>query len=1132
MKRLRILLLLLLASVMSVTTAFAQSVGTVFTVGNCEYRVSKKDVTSTPKVYEVEVRHVHGSGKIVIPAKVRTPEGMDQEEYNVVGSMAWSSKADDSVTEIEFSEGFKKFSTGSFRNTKLKKIVIPASCEAVENGSFAGCEQMERFEVKTGSANYKSNTDGSLLSLDGTKLVRVPASKTGPYTVPDGVQEIMPTAFSNCKKMTVITIPASVNKVSDLDDFPSFSSSGTHFTVNGGNTTFCDKDGLLCSKDGTKLVHVPYEYDQLGSDKKLTVPASVTEVLKNAAVNCFMKSLDLNKVKTIGKNAFASCGALESVNIGKDVEKIGEGSFSNCVKVKAFNVASENAKYKSDNGIIYTKDLAEQHLLIYPTGKEATEYTVLENTVHIDANAFTDVVYLEKINIAKTVKDIGMAAFKSAKKLKEIKFLPTSQLEEIGENAFQYSKLENITIPASVKKLGDATFADVKTLKKVHFAVGSQLDRLPPFLFQNNESLEEVVFDGENKLTSIGSFVFLNCQKLKMFKMPKGVKTIASGAFKGASGMETIEFETPSSLKSIANGAFADCGIKHINLPESVTFIEALAFDHCTKLTEIMIPKNVQKIDAGAFNFCEGLLEFEVDEANPHFSELDGMLSSKDRKTLKVFPAGKADSKYTLLPYFEKVDEFAFYACSKLSNITFPRTITEIGDRSIALCKNLKSFSFMGKDNVPVLKKDILYESTKPEDITVYVRKAWFEKPENEATIRNYNTMFKEVHPSFVPTTGYDRGIEFFPTSMEYVGVISFNEFNDLLNTDPDTLKPRTSVIILPKAKEKGYTDKFGKEHPEKDYDVSSVLDFAFENEQTAKAITFLADIEYIGLKAFMYNGSSNSIENLYFVGDKPAELGSKIFKSYSVDYPFTETQNIYVKESKVDTYKHKWRTDFFELQITHKIPQKTHKNGGTVCFPFDVKYPQGQGDEDIKPYIPKDYEHAHDIKDPFVRAYSLDDYYVPAFVGVFIRSKNKETVTSYCQMDELQKHVTTTLQTAGAYNPATYRMKGMVQDTIIHNGNEELYAFKKSTGKLVKLKDGARFPYFKAYLRMPPAGSGAKPFSIVFDDEPVVTGIEEINTLPEDNANDAYYNINGTRVVTPKQKGVYIRNGKKVIVE
>ena len=444
-----------------------------------------------------------------------------------------------------------------------------------------------------------------------------------------------------------------------------------------------------------------------------------------------------------------------------------------------------------------------------------------------------------------------------------------------------------------------------------------------------------------------------------------------------------------------------------------------------------------------------------------------------------------------------------------MTNITFPKTVTKIGQRAIALCDGLKSLSFMGEDAVPTLEENIMYKSGNLKNVTIFVRKKWYETSANKPTIDTYNNRFKEVHPSFVTATGYDRGTEFFPTSVDNVGVISFYQ-------------PRTSVIIQETAVEAEYTDIYNKHWPTKDYTVSRILDFAYENTPTVRDIVVLADVGVIGLNAFK---TSIPLNGIYFVGKTPATLSSNDYEKPG-DYPFYSDQDIYVRPSVVDSYEGAWKGDH-DLNITSKIPQQTKGHGGTVCFPFDVKYPSGKGNDDIKPYVPVDYSHVNDAYKPFVRAYSLDDYYIPAFTGAFIRSKQTAAVTSYCEMDDNQPH--TAISLTGYTPTADNRMFGAVEDTPITNeAGFQYYAFKQ--GKLVKLNNGVNFPYFKAYLRLKKT-AGAKSYRLIFDDgdDDETTGINELTESGSDNA--PYYNLNGIRVTRPTQ-GVYIRNGKKIIIK
>lgn len=1110
--RQKILLFLLLAWVMSSTEAYAQTVGTNFKVGDIGYTITKKDLNN-PQNNEVAVYYIGGSGAVTVPPTVQNDQ--DKETYKVTSSTEWTDCSKD-IESLTFSEGYTTMGSGCYRSAaNLKKVTLPASFTTMSPSCFENCPKFTEYEVAGSSSTFKNNDKGWLLSKDGTTLVSCPSGTQGDIVIPEGITTLAKTAFKVCRGIGKISIPKSLVNIDQSLD-ASFYAVGSYFDVADDNPAFKDVEGVLLTKDGKTLVTFPPLYDKtkLENSSKYTLPESVETVASEAfcQTESGLKTVDLKNAETLKQEAFIWPAGLQTVNIGKDVSLIEDGAFINCPKLTAFTVDGNNAKYMGKDDMIYSKD--EKDLILCPTAKTG-EYSIPEGTTGIAVKAFYGSAIMG-IKFPSTLKAVGGQAFRFCRGLRTLDFGSDSHLETIYGTAFSSTGLAGtINIPASVKQIDARTFYNTK-ITSIHIADGSQLTEIKDQAFDELSDLESFVFDGTSKITSISGNAFANDVKLKHFVIPATVTTIGNGAFLNTPALETVEFKEPAAITTIGSGAFGNSGIKSINLPESVTTIDKQAFDNCKNLQTISIPKNVTNINTGAFNFCESLTDINVDKDNAKYSSLDGMLCTKDKKTLVAFPAGKADIKYTLIPYFTTVGQYAFYASDKVTNIIFPKSVTTIENRALALCKNLKSLSFMGTDNVPALTADIVFESSKPKDITIYVRKAWYEnKTANEATVNTYNSTFKEVHPSFVSTADYDRGTEFFPTSTDNVGVISF-------------YTPRTSVIIDKTAKETAYTDVYGNAWPEKTYTVSSVLDFAYQNEATVKDIVFLSDIGSVGLDAFK---AGSQLKGLYFVGNTPGTLSSVGYEMDS-DYPFNAGQTIYVKQSKIQAYQDTW-TQGHTLNVTYKIPQQTNKNGGSVCFPFDVKYPEGQGNNDIKPYVPMDYSHAYDTTNPFVRAYSIDNYYVPAFVGALIRSKNTLSVNSYCQMDEDQAHDESALTAVGYSKTADNRMVGAVEDvTVANESGYQYYAFSKSQGKFVVLKKGATFPYFKAYFRMKDnAASPAKGFSIMFSDGNTVTGINSVTEAGKADNDAPYYSLNGMRVSKPTS-GIYVHNGKKVIIK
>ena len=73
------------------------------------------------------------------------------------------------------------------------------------------------------------------------------------------------------------------------------------------------------------------------------------------------------------------------------------------------------------------------------------------------------------------------------------------------------------------------------------------------------------------------------------------------------------------------------------------------------------------------------------------------------------------------------------------------------------------------------------------------------------------------------------------------------------------------------------------------------------------------------------------------------------------------------------------------------------------------------------------------------------------------------------------------------------------------------------------------KYKKHRAYLKLENVPSGAK---VIFHfDDDATTGIEDITIDGENKGNDTFYNLNGQRVSNP-QRGIYIHNGKKVIIK
>ena len=110
------------------------------------------------------------------------------------------------------------------------------------------------------------------------------------------------------------------------------------------------------------------------------------------------------------------------------------------------------------------------------------------------------------------------------------------------------------------------------------------------------------------------------------------------------------------------------------------------AFCDCSSLESIVIPEGVTSIGNSAFNGCSSLSSINVSENNEIYSSIDGVLFSKDKKELIIYPAGKGNV-YEIPEGVTSIGYSAFNGCSSLESIVIPESVTSIGDWAFCDCR-------------------------------------------------------------------------------------------------------------------------------------------------------------------------------------------------------------------------------------------------------------------------------------------------------------------------------------------------------------------------------------------------------------------------------------------------------------
>ena len=178
---------------------------------------------------------------------------------------------------------------------------------------------------------------------------------------------------------------------------------------------------------------------------------------------------------------------------------------------------------------------------------------------------------------------------------------------------------------------------------------------------------EEIIIPSEvdgRKVTEIGRYA-LSSSAIKKVVLPDGLKRIGIEAFGGA-------------------------GITEIEIPESVEVIQRGAFCN-TGLTSVRLPDNLVEIGSVPFNGCDNLTEITIGESNPHYKTPDGVLYTKDGKTLIQYPSAKG-GEYKIESGTEVVGYGAF-AESNIEEAVFPDSVRTIENMAFFECNALSSFN-------------------------------------------------------------------------------------------------------------------------------------------------------------------------------------------------------------------------------------------------------------------------------------------------------------------------------------------------------------------------------------------------------------------------------------------------------
>ncbi len=336
---------------------------------------------------------------------------------------------------------------------------------------------------------------------------------------------------------------------------------------------------------------------------------SVTVLGGNIYYGAFYNCKDLTEIKLedgvtgLGAYAFSYCTSLTQMELPDTITELGRNAFSNCSSLTSV-VFSDNLQEASRD--VFT-GCSSMEYAVYDTAKylgstenpymilvAATSTSITSCTIHPDtkiilANAFYNCKSLKSVTMPDGVTSIGYAAFYGCKALKSLK-LPNSVIE-IGDLAFYSCRgFTTFVIPDSVESIGDSAFYDCYYLTSI--TIGKGVRKI-----------------GTSAFNSCNNLANVNISDLEAwFYIDMGSNPMQYGATLRCNGTLITHLEIPQGIECVKAMAFVGCeSLQSVSIADSVTSIEAAAFRGCVNLTQITIPDSVQSIGQGCLAGCTGL---------------------------------------------------------------------------------------------------------------------------------------------------------------------------------------------------------------------------------------------------------------------------------------------------------------------------------------------------------------------------------------------------------------------------------------------------------------------------------------------------------------------------------------------
>ena len=232
------------------------------------------------------------------------------------------------------------------RHYELSKMDYDYSYKILNDGTL----RLYQYEGTDTNIVVPDTIDGRKVTVLGNSTFQycTQASDIESVTLPDSLTTIEKNAFYNCEKLKSVTIPQNVSSIGLAAFVEGLSESSlTEIKVDPENPYFSEKDGVVFSKDGTKLIVFPS-----GRSGDYQIPDGTVSVGDYAFYYCVnVSSITVpGSVRSLGEGTFGNCSSLTKAVLNEGLEEIGEYAFQSSSGIRDIIIPA-SVKSVGKNGL-------------------------------------------------------------------------------------------------------------------------------------------------------------------------------------------------------------------------------------------------------------------------------------------------------------------------------------------------------------------------------------------------------------------------------------------------------------------------------------------------------------------------------------------------------------------------------------------------------------------------------------------------------------------------------------------------------------------------------------------------------------------------------------------------------------